>query len=294
MKVKILTGLPASGKTTWAREWCSNHKNCVRVNRDDLRNMRGDYWIPKQEDLITKWESDCVFDALSAGYSVILDSTNLNESRNKSREDGIKKIFGDDVSFEYVNFDVPLHECIKRDSERANSVGSSVIKSMYDRYLAPEPVVYEEDISLPHCIIFDIDGTLAKMDGRSPYDWDRVDEDRINIPIVDILHTYSQRFLHKGNGDSIFLFTGRDGSSLNKTIKWLKDNGIEKHYEYHDIFIRPEGNTEKDSVMKKRMFEKNIRGKYYCDMVFDDRDQVVDMWRRELGLTCLQVDYGNF
>jgi hypothetical protein len=28
--------------------------------------------------------------------------------------------------------------------------------------------------------------------------------------------------------------------------------------------------------------------------VIDDRNQVVDMWRMELGLVCLQVDYGDF
>jgi len=42
------------------------------------------------------------------------------------------------------------------------------------------------------------------------------------------------------------------------------------------------------------MFETHIRNKYFVEMVIDDRDQVVAMWRKELGLTCLQVDYGDF
>ena len=29
-------------------------------------------------------------------------------------------------------------------------------------------------------------------------------------------------------------------------------------------------------------------------VVFDDRNQVVDMWRNELKLTCFQVAEGNF
>jgi hypothetical protein len=63
---------------------------------------------------------------------------------------------------------------------------------------------------------------------------------------------------------------------------------------FDEIFMRPEGNNEKDSVIKKRLFEQHIRGKYYVDFVLDDRDQVVKMWRHELGLPCLQVAEGNF
>lgn len=75
MKLLILKGLPASGKSTWAREHCEKNKDWVRVNRDDLRNMRGLYWLPKQEKLITKWEDACLISALESGYNVILDST---------------------------------------------------------------------------------------------------------------------------------------------------------------------------------------------------------------------------
>ncbi len=133
-------------------------------------------------------------------------------------------------------------------------------------------------------VIFDIDGTLAKMVGRSPYDWNRVHEDKANTPIVNMLSLY------ESNGYEIIIFTGRDGSCKELTKEWLTDNEIF----YSELHIRPEGNTEKDAIIKRRMFEENIRGKYYCEMVVDDRDQVIEMWRTELGLTCLQVDYGDF
>lgn len=57
--------------------------------------------------------------------------------------------------------------------------------------------------------------------------------------------------------------------------------------------MRPEGNNEKDSIIKRRMFDEYIRGKYYVDFVLDDRNQVVEMWRN-MGLTCLQVAEGDF
>jgi hypothetical protein len=58
--------------------------------------------------------------------------------------------------------------------------------------------------------------------------------------------------------------------------------------------MRAEKDNRKDSIIKRELFDKHIRDKYHVDFVLDDRDQVVRMWRRELGLTCLQVNYGNF
>ena len=136
MKISILKGLPASGKSTWAKYWCNRNKDWIRVNRDDLRNMRGEYWVPKQEKLITKWENSCIDIALSAGYNVILDATNLNDGRNKGREIELKEKFKD-IEIHYKTFDLPLDECIVRDLKRADSVGEKVIRGMYDTYLAP-------------------------------------------------------------------------------------------------------------------------------------------------------------
>lgn len=283
MKLMILSGLPGSGKSTWAKIFVSENKDWVRVNRDDIRNMRGLYWIPKQEDMITDMENQCCIIAFQHGYNVILDATNLNSDRNKARFLKFKEQFPE-LSVEYKNFDTALEICIQQDLMRPNSVGANVITDMYYKYLAPAIVVYNEDINLDHCVIFDIDGTLAKMCGRSPYDWHRVHEDTVNKPVAELAK------LLWNQGKKIIIFTGRDGVCLKSTEKWLVDNGVF----YNEIYIRPEGNTEKDSIIKKRMFEENIRGKYYCSLVVDDRNQVVDMWRKELGLPCFQVDYGNF
>jgi hypothetical protein len=57
--------------------------------------------------------------------------------------------------------------------------------------------------------------------------------------------------------------------------------------------MRDKGNNEKDSIVKRNMFEKYIRGKYFIEYVLDDRNQVVEMWR-SMGLTCLQVADGDF
>jgi len=283
MKVIFTKGLPASGKSTWARQYAEKNPDWIRVSRDDIRNMRGKYWIPKQEKFITAVERATILEALKFGKNVIVDATNLDEGFKKGMIDIIKESFPE-TQFETKFFDIGVDEAIKRDLTRTASVGAEVIQGMYDKYLAPEPIVYKEDKSLPKAVIFDVDGTLAKMNGRSPFEWDRVGEDLPKTNICNLANMY------KRAGFKLIIFTGRDGSCLELTKQWLTNNGVL----YDEIHIRPEGDQRKDSIIKKELFDENIRGKYYIELVVDDRDQVVKMWRKDLGLTCLQVDYGNF
>jgi predicted kinase len=282
MKLIFTKGLPASGKSTWAKEFCTKNPDWIRVSRDDLRNMRGKYWIPKQERLITKIEDACIIEALRAGKNVIIDATNLNDDRTKARVSKLREEFY--LSYEIKFFDIDVKEAIKRDLTRTASVGSKVIQGMYDKNLAPAPVVYSENKDLPKAIVVDIDGTLAKMTTRGPFDWMRVKEDSPKKNIISLAQMY------KANGFKLIIFTGRDGCCLGLTEEWLMDNQVP----YDEIYIRPEGDQRKDSIIKKELFENHIRGRYNIELIVDDRDQVVEMWRKELGLTCLQVDYGNF
>ena len=277
MKVLFLQGLPASGKTTWSKEFLEKNTDWVRVNRDDLRNMRGKYWIPKQEKLITAWERGCIVSTLDEGKNVIVDATNLNPKYQTEVKEFIKALHPD-TQFESKFFDCSLDECIKRDLQRENSVGEKVIVGMYDKYIAP-PKEYTEDETLPHIVICDIDGTLSIINNRSPYEWDKVGNDLPNQAVINFIKPFK-----------IILFSGRDESCREETEKWLKKHKIK----YIGLFMRPEGSWTKDAKIKKAMFEEYIRGKYFIDFVIDDRNQVVDMWRKELGLTCLQVNYGDF
>lgn len=63
---------------------------------------------------------------------------------------------------------------------------------------------------------------------------------------------------------------------------------------YEALYIRKAKDFRKDAIIKRELYEAHIKGRYDVLMVLDDRDQVVKMWRQELGLPCLQVDYGNF
>jgi hypothetical protein len=45
-----------------------------------------------------------------------------------------------------------------------------------------------------------------------------------------------------------------------------------------------------DSIVKEEIYNEYIKDKYNVLAVFDDRDRVVDMWRR-IGLPTYQVYY---
>ena len=142
----------------------------------------------------------------------------------------------------------------------------------------------------PEAIIFDIDGTLAHMTGRkerrgknAPYmDWDAHD-DEVDEHVELMLNTLKKNF-------KIIICSGRKSESRDVLEKWLDVNGI--HYD--EIFMRAKGDNRKDSIIKRELYENEIAPKYDVKIVFDDRDQVVDMWRNELGLKVFQVAEGKF
>jgi len=277
-KVYLTKGLPGSGKSTWAKEMVSKNPNSYkRVNKDDLRAMLDNGKHSEDaEKFILNVRDSIILLALENGKHVIVDDTNLAEKH----ENRIRQLIKGKAELIIQDFtNIPLEVCIKRDLLRTNSVGEKVIRDMYKQFIL-KTETYQEDNNLPKAILVDIDGTLAKMENRSPFDWSKVIEDKCNEVIKNIVKAY--------NG-TVIIFSGRDSVCREDTIKWLKSNNIK----FDGLFMREEGNNEKDSIVKRRLFEDNIRGKYYIEYVLDDRNQVVDMWRN-MGLTCLQVAEGDF
>jgi hypothetical protein len=133
--------------------------------------------------------------------------------------------------------------------------------------------------------IFDIDGTLALRGERSPFDWAKVGFDKPHQPVIDLLMAIKSWRPEI----EIIICTGRDEVCREDTVLWLNQN-IECYYS--KLYMRPFNNLEKDSVIKKRMLDE-IQKEYNVLGVFDDRNQVVQMWR-ENNIPCFQVADGNF
>lgn len=280
-KITILRGLPAAGKTTWAKEQVLSSRGTVRVNKDDLRKMlfagaRRQGW---HEQLVLNIESHVIKDALTQGKNVIVDNTHFNTIHEKRIRE-IAEEFGARVDVK--DFDTPLADCITNDLKRLDSVGETVIRNMHNQYIRPTLRI-EQNPANDWAVMFDLDGTLANISGRDPYDATDCEYDKLNQDVFDAYMHY------KSAGRKIIICSGRSSEFLPQTDRWLGKMGIQP-----DLFLmRKEGDTRKDWIVKQEMFIKEIMPRYYVDVVFDDRQQVVDMWR-DIGLTCFQTADGRF
>lgn len=301
----VTRGLPACGKTTKARAWVAEDPvGRARINRDDIRAMCHDSVFIKRSDdtkgtevAIQAARDAAITALLKDGVSVVCDDTNLPSRVAR----GLRKIARQvGAEFEVWDMtDVPIDTCIERDAQRTGraKVGEAVIRGMWTKYISgkrhplpiaddPEPAAavapYVGDPTLPRAWIVDIDGTLAKMRDRSPYDWHRVGEDDVVEAVYDAVNAFA-------NQAEVILLSGRDGCCEMETRQWLSDCVV--HYDA--LFMRKEGDTRRDSIVKAELFDRHIRGQYNVIGVIDDRNQVVDMWRA-MGLTCLQAAPGDF
>ena len=79
-KLIICRGIPASGKTFWAKQWVlEDPEHRVRINQDDIRLMLGKYWVPKSAPLVQHIQEEALIEALLKGYDIVIDNTNLNK-----------------------------------------------------------------------------------------------------------------------------------------------------------------------------------------------------------------------
>ena len=300
LEILVLVGIPASGKSTFRRKFLAENPGFVAVSRDDFRQMtRNVTFEPSIESLITQMVNQTITTALQNGKSVLVDATHCKESTLNGYT-FFKDMFP--VKFSYEFFPIELEEAIKRDSTRGKqSVGEVVITKMYEDYqtlvkgarykqimearnkeaaTAPTFDAVTQNKKLPEAVIFDIDGTLAKMKdgGRGPFEWHRVGEDDL-VPIV-LEHAHFARTM----GRRIIIMSGRDAVCRPHTEAWLKRHGVP----YDDLFMRPEKDMRKDSLIKNELFRNHVLDNYHTKVVYDDREQVVTLWRA-LGLTCFQV-----
>lgn len=270
-KILVLQGPPASGKSTYAREFIKGKTDWVIVNRDSIREGRGEYWVPSQEDYISDLEEFSIRSAIKRNYNVIIDATNLNP---KTQEKWRKIATETKSSIEFKEFYIPFKEALERDKNRGRSVGEKVLKNFYLKYypdkyteeISDKRYILEQNKELPKCIVCDLDGTLCLHQGRSPYDLTKVSEDKPNDPLVDLLRVLS------GSVDVIF-FSGREGTKQCRedTAKWINDN-INIPYQ---LYMRKEKDYRTDEIIKEELYNEIIKDNYYCVAIFDDRNRVI-------------------
>jgi len=151
-------------------------------------------------------------------------------------------------------------------------------------------------------VIFDLDGTLANIEDRrklskkdnGKMDWDKFFDpenirlDKPNPAVIKMAQVLAE------SGHMIAILSGRSKGTQLTTKSWLNRNNVP----YHIIKMRPtskEWMYMPDDELKQHwlddLFPGDIRDRIVA--VFDDRQKVVDMWRKN-GLTCMQVAPGDF
>lgn len=299
MKKIILTvGCPGSGKSTWAREFIAKNPGFFNINRDDYRQSimgheeRDEYkYTKKKESIVTYMQHDAAHMILcqDGTKGVIISDTNLNPERRLAWETFAKE-YGWKV--EYKVFDVPWTELVKRNSRRGSkAVPIYVLRSMYGHMRAYLGLpVYKGTPGKPKAVIFDLDGTLAIHTSRGPYELDKLSTDAPNPMVVEYV-----KMLHQA-GYTIITVSGRESGTkedsmcyYEATKKWMDSFSIP--WEMH--IQRNQGDTRKDDVVKEELFWNCIAPYYDVKLAVDDRNQVVEMWRR-IGVECWQVAAGDF
>lgn len=306
-KLVLTRGIPGSGKSTWAKRWVAEDPEWrTRINRDDLRMMTQNQPVldRMREETLSTMQAAMVEAALRAKISVVVDDTNLTARFVKEWMRLAAKV---GVPVEFTDFNVDVDLCIQRDIRRGQQggrkVGEDVIRNFYSRFvrkgvLVPPPSLegdaefswtkYEPNPQLPAAYLVDIDGTLAQMDGRGPFDWKRVGEDE---PITSVIETV--KALSRSGYEIIFM-SGRDRVCMPETLAWLETHlDDELLIAMSHLFMRAEKDMRKDSIVKHELFWDFVADKYNVVGVFDDRNQVVRMWR-DIGLTVFQVADGDF
>lgn len=295
----ITRGLPGCGKTYWAGQWTAEDtEHRVRVNRDDFRSMLDDgRWIRGVTEgrLLTARDA-AVLALLRRGTDVVCDDTNLPSYSVRSLAKLAQQAGAD---FEVHDFtDTPLETCIARDAARDRVVGEDVIRDLHARFIRgkayPLPMPEQATVTAPEryepkpgavkAVLVDIDGTVALMGDRSPYDETYVDRDQPNTPVIDVACAM------RAAGHRIVFLSGRTTGCREATTAWLS-----RHVggDFDGPFMRTVGDQRKDSIVKAELFDEHVRDTYAVRCVLDDRKQVVDAWRA-MGLTVLQVAEGDF
>jgi predicted kinase len=276
----VLKGLPASGKSTFAKSLVD--KGWVRVNKDDLRDMMHNYKFSKDNEAqVIQVRNFIVLDALRLGKNVVVDDTNLDPVHEKTMREFAGSFPG--VKVEVKLFEVDPEEAVRRDAVRVRPVGRKVIYDMWNRYLKPNFDRIPHDPLLPTCILVDMDGTMAIMAERGPYETDKYETDKINYPVSAAADAMLQ------SGVEVIFFSARFEAAREQTERWLWKHG----WVGHSLFLRDDGDVREDSLVKTEMFRKHIEGKYNVLFVLDDRNRVVANWRK-LGIPCFQVADGAF
>jgi predicted ABC-type ATPase len=287
-ELRIYRGPQATGKSTAAMELVKD--GWARVNKDELRKLHPHFTERQIHEMLMAIMSACA----AENRNIVNDNVNLSDKTVAGYKAWAQRN-NYTVTEQLFGADVDLYDAIARDHSRfldgGHSVGRSVIAQSYmDFGLFALPIgIWNK------AVLIDIDGTLANIEHRRHHlqgekkDWGLffadMQFDAVNETVARAMTLYSRA------GYTIILMSGRPANYRALTEQWLVQHGLDPHY--FALFMRPFNDSRQDYLIKQELYAKYIQPYFDVEVVFDDRNQVVKMWR-DIGLTCFQVNYGDF
>ena len=298
-RLVLLSGLPASGKSTLARKLVDDSGNMVRVNRDTLRQLLfNGKWTGPREGVIKEAERALARVALGKKLSVVIDDTNLRDGNLVSW-----KQFADinGATFEHMPVDTPLEECLRRDFEDhmdtdfnfRSAVGPAVI---YRMAVESGKLKFTKPI-----VVFDLDGTLCDVKNRlrfiknckhcggskeghptegTPHasctnfakDWDGFFREVRNDPPRIGVVKWAQA-IYNSDEYHVVIFSGRNDKTQWDTAEWLDKHGVK----YDCLLMRRGSDHRLDTEVKLDMLKMLPRE--LVAFAVDDRPMMIAAWR---------------
>lgn len=269
-RIVLMIGVSGSGKTKWAVNYRRMHTDTVILCRTAIRKMifGSTESFNNNEELVTQLQTSLIKNLLQTsdnGITIIIDNSNLQ----REYIDHFVHYFSAYAEIRLKVMPLPLSRDSNHQTTLFNQLDPRSIPLSIPRVV--------QDPDRPHCVVFDIDGTIAERHpSRMLFECKRVGIDYTVRPAVDALNAYV-------GTKKIFIVSGRPEKCRAETIEWLQHNDIA----YDALHMRGFRDNRRDYILKKDIWLK-IAETHFISAIYEDSAPVVDLGRA-LGFTVFQV-----